>query len=215
MLGTDDDSVMWLALRELPDDLQTWLGSHGSFDEAWASCDRLEWLVALALSASVDRHLVVAASCDVLERAKLRAELPDAFQLAKGWTRGQVDGRACWAAGFRAAALAKSTTDLSTRLAAKASASLAFACDTEADDGYYASRGHAAEAVMLAASTLSANDRAVLAQHLRRRIPLDAVRRGLEGLGRRRSSIPPPHDELAPPSVHRRPASEDSSVRQR
>lgn len=215
MLGTDDDSVMWLALRELPDDLQTWLGSHGSFDEAWASCDRLEWLVTLALSASVDRHLVVAASCDVLERAKLRAELPEAFQLAKGWTRGQVDGRACWAAGFRAAALAKSTTDLATRLAAKATASLAFACDTEADDGYYASRGHAAEAVMLAASTLSANDRAALAQHLRRRIPLDSVRRGLEGLGRRRSSIPPPHDELAPPSVHRRPASEDSSVRQR
>jgi len=69
--------------------------------------------------------------------------------------------------------------------------------------------------VMIAAATLSANDRAALAHHLRRRIPLDAVRRGLEGLGRRRSSIPPPHDELTPPSVHRRPASEDSSVRPR
>ncbi|MCA9616437.1 MAG: hypothetical protein KC586_26955, partial [Myxococcales bacterium] len=97
MLGTNE-SVMWLAVRELPDDLQTWLEGQTSFEEAWALCERPDWLVALALSASIDRHLVVAASCDVLERARLTAELPEAFQLAKGWTRGQVDGRACWAA---------------------------------------------------------------------------------------------------------------------
>ena len=42
-----------------------------------------------------------------------------------------------------------------------------------------------------------------------------AVRRGLEGLGRRRSSIPPPIDDDQPIPVHARPASEDSSVRPR
>ncbi|MCB9617145.1 MAG: hypothetical protein H6722_32345 [Sandaracinus sp.] len=213
MLGTNE-SVMWLAVRELPDDLQTWLEGQTSFEEAWALCERPDWLVALALSASIDRHLVVAASCDVLERARLTAELPEAFQLAKGWTRGQVDGRACWAAGFRAAAAAKVASDAASRLAAKASASLAFACDTEADDGYYASRAHAAEAVMLAATTIDSNERVRLAQHVRRRIPVEAVREGLEGLGRRRSSMPPPVESVDA-AVHVRPNSEDSSVRAR
>lgn len=212
---SSDDSMMWLAVRELPDELQTWLAGHTSFEDAWTRCEHPEWLVALALSANIDRHVLVAATCDVIERAHLSATLPEAFQLAKGWTRGQVDGRACWAAGFRAAAAAKQTRDPNVRIAAKAAASVAFACDTEADEGYYASRAHAVEAVQLAASRLPAHERASLANHVRRRISVELVRRGLEGLGRRRSTIPPPIDEDQPIPVHARPASEDSSVRPR
>lgn len=187
------------------------------FDEAWEGCGRPEWLIALATSAGVDRFALVAVICDVIERAHLAGELPEAFQLAKGWTRGQVDGRACWAAGFRAMELARRAPDSHVRIAARAAAAAAFACDAEADEGYYTSRGHAVEAVQIAASALDSNERSVLASHVRRRISAESVYRGLQGLAKRRSSVPPPGGDVEKgvhvASVHARIASSDNSHR--
>ncbi|MBX3248630.1 MAG: hypothetical protein KF901_15745 [Myxococcales bacterium] len=210
------EASLLLAVGGLPEELQGWVASR-PFDEAWEGCGRPEWLVALATSAGVDRFALVAVICDVIERARLATELPEAFQLAKGWTRGQVDGRACWAAGFRAMELARRAPDARVRVAARAAAAAAFACDADADEGYYASRGHAVEAVQIAASGLDANERSLLASHVRRRISAESVLRGLKGIAERRSSVPPPGGEsdggVHVASVHARLASSDDAHR--
>lgn len=122
--------------------------------------------------------------------------------MAKRWTRGEVDGREAWAAGFRASAAARAARSPRERTVLQATAAAAFACDPEADDGYYAERAHAAEAVRLA-TLLSPTRRCELAAHVRRRIEGGRVLGGLEALARRATTPPAPFEPAEPGDLER------------
>lgn len=179
-----------LALAPLPEGLRAWASRHETFAETWAGCERPDWLLAMGVAAGLERGLVVAVACDCLERARGGSGLPEAWSMAKRWTRGEVDGREAWAAGFRASADARRVVDLAERTTLRAAAEAAFACDDEADDGYYALRAHAAEAARLAA-LLAPTRASALASQVRRRIDGRRVLDGLEALAERETTPPP------------------------
>ncbi|MEM9070936.1 MAG: hypothetical protein AAGE52_20670, partial [Myxococcota bacterium] len=180
----------WLALSNLPEELRRSALSYASFQEMWTDCERPDWLVAMAVVAGVDRVKIVAVVCDCIERARGDLPMPEAWTLAKNWSRGQTDGRTTWAAGFRAASEAREMKHAAQRQLMEACAAAAFACDEEADEGYYASRAHAAEAARLA--TLIAGEKcAEMAAVVRRRIEGAVVQDGLESLARRDTTPPP------------------------
>ena len=194
----DTEALTYLSASEAPDALRAWAGSRETWSDAWDGCERPEWLVLMATNAGFERAQLVAVACDVIERARrsTQRELPEAWSLAKGWSRGQVDGRTCWAAGFRANTTAKQANDPIGLAAAAA----AFACDADADHGYYTSRAHASEAVRIISEHVDASTRDQLIAHIRRRLDGERVRRGLEQMARK-ETIPPPsaHDDVDEP----------------
>lgn len=189
----DPDVLAYLRSSEALDALRAWAESHETWVEAWESCERPEWLVLMATNAGLERAQLVAIACDVIERARgaVQRELPEAWSLAKSWCRGQVDGRTCWAAGFRANTVAKQSRDPFGLAAAAA----AFACDSDADHGYYTSRAHASEAVRIMSEHVDEDVRDQLMAHVRRRLDGDAVRVGLERMARRETTPPPGDDD--------------------
>ena len=196
------DPARLVARAGLGTEAQVWARSHGRFEDAWGSCDRPEWMVAMAIAAGLARPAVVAVACECIERAGRGRSLPEALHIAKSWTRGSTDGRTCWAAGFRASSEAAAERAPAVRALLQASAAAAFACDDEADAGYYASRAHAAEAVQHAAA-LRVDERAALSDYIRRRLSGVEVERGLLELARRATTPPPPAPEG--PSTGSRP----------
>lgn len=185
----DSEILAYLSTTDAPDALRSWAGTHETWSEAWESCDRPEWLVLMATNAGLERAQLVAIACDVIERARgaTQRELPEAWSLAKSWCRGQVDGRTCWAAGFRANTTAKQSHDPF----GLASAAAAFACDADADHGYYTSRAHASEAVRIIWEHVDERAQEQLMAHVRRRLDGEAVRVGLEQMARRETTPPP------------------------
>ncbi len=199
MIALDEDFASLI-----PDEpLAQFLRDAGSLDLAWRSCPRADWLVQLATSAGHPRESLVALACDLIEDVARHAggslgdgAGPDAWRLAKQWSRGASTARECWASGFRA-----SRTESPTHLE-RACASVAFACDAEAALGYYAERGHAAESVRHA--TRAATDTSGLATWIRQRLAVHDVRAGLM---RRsvRGSIPPGNAPVLPAHDSERP----------
>lgn len=189
----DSEVLEYISASEAPPALRSWAESSDSWLDAWENCERPEWLVLMATNAGLDRVQLVAVACDVIERARgaLQRDLPEAWSLAKSWSRGQVDGRTCWAAGFRANTVAKQNNDPLGLAAAAA----AFACDGDADHGYYSSRAHASEAVRIISEHVDAELRSQLMAHVRRRLDREQVRVGLQGMARRETTPPPSEND--------------------
>lgn len=151
---------------------------HATFAEAWAACERPDWIVELALHAQIDRRRLVSLTAAIVERALERHGLhTDTLAIVRQWARGHVDGAAAWAAGFRASELAK-RSEGPPASALRAASALAFACDATSSPSYYALRAHLVDAAALALQSLPAEAGAYAAT-LRGGLPLEAVEGGL------------------------------------
>jgi len=161
----------------LSPDLARWLhAAEGDLSLAWRTCPRPDWLIQIALSLGVDRSLVVHAALEVAVDAVARHRIADlrprrALMTALGWIDGRAPGTETWAHGFAANEVAEALEG-PARHAAHAAACVAFACDDQADEAYYAHRAYAALAVRHAASAL---DPARCCVTIRDRIPLAVV----------------------------------------
>lgn len=188
-------------------ELVAWSSSRTGLLQLWEECPRGDWLLALATRVGVDRRLVVAAAGDCAQMAQCFIPRTDtrpamALAMAQKWTEDEATGAPCWAAGFRAAGAATEAASWDEAIsdAAMAAACVAFASDGAADDLYYASRAHAAEAALLAARAYRrtrVNAHRVCAEFVRYRMPVSEVTRRLETA--LRSSMPPPPPEPGRP----------------
>lgn len=141
-LGMEPDLVQWARSQraELP--------------RLWAGCPRGDWLLGLAIGVGIDRRAVVRAAADCVRMAQ-RALPPEehravrAIHEAERWVRGEATGPECMAAAF--AACTDGSEEDPVAEAIRAAAALAFGCDADADDAYYASTAYAADAVRHAA----------------------------------------------------------------
>ncbi|MEM1416746.1 MAG: hypothetical protein AAGH15_17745 [Myxococcota bacterium] len=190
-LATHEDPVELLAALGAPDAFRAWAARRADLETVWASCPRVDWLLALALKAGVERRRVVAAALTCLELAPPRAG-SDALELARRWTEREAEGATCWAAGFRASTVAPRLTDRRDALRLRAAAALAFACDDQTDAAYYARRGHVVEAAGLAAASVAPEAAAAMAECVRAAISLRALRRALSATLRITLAPPPP-----------------------
>ncbi|GAB5547964.1 MAG: hypothetical protein SangKO_077240 [Sandaracinaceae bacterium] len=173
----------------LPTDVARWIhAAEGDLSRAWRNCPRPDWLVQIALAVRVDRSLVVHAALEVATDAVARHPISDlrprrALMTALQWVGGRVPGTQCWAHGFAATEVAE-TLEGPAADAAYAAAFVAFACDDQADDSFYAHRAYAALAMTHAATTLELSR---ACQTIRERIPLPVVLERFEVASR-----PPP-----------------------
>lgn len=165
--------------RRLPPEIANWLRPYGDdLRRAWRECPHAEWLVHLALHAGVSRTTVVHAVAELVSAAIAARRVPDlrvnrALVTTLRWLGGRALGGEAWAAGFAASDAAKGLTDDRDAAAASAAGCLAFACDEEADDGFYAHRAYAAAAAAQATLALDAPELA--AETIRSYVPLSVV----------------------------------------
>ncbi len=151
---------------------------HGPFAAGWAACERPDWMMELALHAHIDRRRLVSLTAAIVERALERNGLhTDTLPIVRHWARGNVDGAAAWAAGFRASETAKNTKGPAAS-ALRAAGALAFGCDATSSPTYYAVRAHLVDATALALQSLP-DEASAYAETLRKGLPVDAVERGL------------------------------------
>jgi hypothetical protein len=190
----------------LPAELCRWAAAGDlGVTEAWESCGRGDWLVAIAVRARVDRATIVraAASCARLALPRLPEEerrARKAIEAAEAWLDGTAKSSVCWASAFGAADAchAYEREDDHAAAAAGAAAATAFACDSAADDAYWAERAYVVEAVALAARALAGagvtEDEAqqLCAERVRARIPFDVVAAMLPGTVRMSERPMPP-----------------------
>ena len=197
---------------ELPTELVAWASSRVSLARVWDECPRGDWLLALAIRTGVPRRVVVAAAADCAQMAQCFIPYGEkrpamALGMAWKWTEDRATGAECWAAGFRAAGAATEAAswDEAVSDAAMAAACVAFASDAAADQAYYASRAHAAEAALLAARAYRgtrANAHRVCAEFVRYRIEKAEVVGRLDDALRSSLPPPPPDPELPNSDLH-------------
>ena len=183
-LGVDAEVVRWAETAD-PDPRL-----------AWVTCPRGGWLARIALRARVERTLLVRAAeaCAALAIARLPKELRGparTLHLVRRWVAGQTEGAACWASGFATSAVALELEGADAA-AARAVASVAFACDDDADPLYYAVRAHVVDAIDLAEEALGGAPpvRALCAAEVRRYLRSDYILACL-GAALRESEHPP------------------------
>lgn len=151
---------------------------HPTFTEGWAACERPDWMIELALQAQIDRRRLVVLATPVVERALERHGLHvDTLAIARHWARGNVDGAAAWAAGFRASERAKKSVGPSAS-ALRAAGALAFACDSTSSPTYYAVRAHLVDAVALAMQSIP-DEACAHAETIRSGLSFDSLEEGL------------------------------------
>ncbi|MBO6933377.1 MAG: hypothetical protein JJ863_00325 [Deltaproteobacteria bacterium] len=169
---------MQLSVLSLGHETVRFFERYRTFAEGWAACERPDWMIELALHAQIDRRRLVVLTTPVVERALERHGIyVDTLSIARHWARGNVDGAAAWAAGFRASERAKESLGPPAS-ALRAAGALAFACDATSSPTYYAVRAHLVDAVALAMQSIP--DEAVAhAETIRRGLPIDAVETGL------------------------------------
>ena len=161
--------------RRLPEEVAAWLLPFGEdLPRAWRACPRADWLVHLALHAGVGRTTLVHATAELVSAAVVARRVPDlrvnrALVTTLRWLGGRATGGEAWAAGFAATDVAMGLEDPRDVAAARAAGCLAFACDDEADPGFYAHRAYAA----------------VAAAHA-----MEALGEGYDSVGRLRSYLP-------------------------
>lgn len=192
-LGADPTFVLWAAM-------------YADLGEAWEACPRGDWLLSLAALVGVPRRVLVQAACDCARLAQ-RYQRPDevaparAIDDAAGWAEGSRTSADCWASAFRTTSFARSieASDARASHAAMAAAAAAFACDGEADDRYYGTRAHAAEAALHAAAAYegsSIDAHQICADYVRAHVQTEAllsrIRPALKA-----SEPPPPLDDDA------------------
>lgn len=165
--------------RRLPPEIARWLKNYGDdLPRAWRECPNADWLVHLALHAGIGRTTVVHAVGELVSAAIASRRVADmrinrALVVTLRWLGGRASGTEAWAAGFAASDAAKDLVDDRDAATASAAGYLAFACDEEADDGFYAHRAYAAAAASQAAIALDAPK--VAADVIRSYVPISTV----------------------------------------
>lgn len=181
---------MLLSVLSLSHESVRFFERYRTFAEGWAACERPDWMMELALHAQIDRRRLVVLTTPVVERALESHGLAvDTLAIARHWARGNVDGAAAWAAGFRASEKAKQSSG-PVASALRAAGALAFACDATSSATYYAVRGHLVDAVALALQSIP-TEAGAHAETIRRGVPFDRLEAGL--LTRIAESQPPSH----------------------
>ncbi len=195
--------IDWLT-RDLPADARDRVRTAANLADAWRGCERAEHLIALALSAGLGRALVVRAVAELVgdamaaharglaeqDAAPVRdLRVHRALVTALDWVGGRADAKEAWAAGFAAAEAASAMNDPLREAGARAASCLAFACDEEADEAFYAHRGYLVQAVEHAHVLLG--DAAAAAARVRAEIPLATFLEAVDRRTRMRSEIPP------------------------
>ncbi len=154
-LSAREDATEWVQV--LPTDMPA--------AEAWAQCERADWMLWLAARAEVDRKLVVLVACDCARTALpiWTKRYPDdgralaAIETAERWTRGEAtieDVRA--ARRDAAAADAAADADAADAAAADADADAAYAAADAAAAAFAAASAAAAYAAAYAADAYAA-----------------------------------------------------------
>ncbi len=194
--------------RRLPAEIGNWLEPFGEdLAAAWRACPRADWLVHLALQLGVGRTTVVHAVSELVSMAVAARRVPDlrvnrALVTTLKWLSGRALGAEAWAAGFAATDVSDDLTDPRDVAAARAAGCLAFACDEDADPGFYAHRAYAAVAAAQADEAL--DGRGDAAGRVRGYIPLPML---LDRLAAwpgppRRQRIPTPIEPTPNPFHH-------------
>lgn len=171
--------------RRLPMGAASWLSAHDhDLAVGWGTCPRPEWLVHIALQVGVLRTPLVRATSDLVSTAVSSRHAPDlrprrAVVTTLRWLAGRAPSSEAWAAGFAAMDAAETLEDELDAEAARAAACLAFACDDQADDGFYAHRAYAATAACHATEVLG--DATIAADRFRDALPTTAI---LDAFGR-------------------------------
>ncbi|MGE0786072.1 MAG: hypothetical protein AB7S26_10315 [Sandaracinaceae bacterium] len=193
--------------HDLPPDTERWVARAEDLCAAWRECPRAEWLVELCLGASLGRAVVVRAAAGVVAEAlgqygadggivDLRVHRGLVTVLA--WVGGRASANEAWAAAFGALEVAdalsrgeigamKQQDVARAEAAARAVAHLAFACDEEADEVFYAHRGYLAKAMERAAVVIGSDEAA--ADRMRAEVPLAHFLQAVEASAERRTTV--------------------------
>jgi len=172
-------SAMKELRRAVPEELAHWITPYGEdLPRAWRECPSAEWLAHIALRLGVRRTPLVRATMELVSSAVGARRPPDlrpnhAIVIAGKWLGGNALSYDAWAAGFAAAEAADALADPIDAAAARAAACLAFCCDDDADDAFYAHRAYAATAGRHAAVALGSEGAA--ADRMRAALPLTHV----------------------------------------
>jgi hypothetical protein len=216
-MGSVHDTLRALGLDEELHGLAS--GEDDDLERVWNECTRGDQLLRLALRVGVDRRLLVRAGCHCVERFLRRLPSNErrpkrALTHARRWAEGECTAAECWAAAFAASGAAKNTYGGSGPMAdiASAAASLAFACDDEADIAYYSERAYAPNALWLVAraSGDEGPTQHAFAHIVRVMIPYDAVA-PMVAPAVRASQMPPPNRDPLRESHVRTIFAEESS----
>ena len=128
---TRDELIEWCRTRGTCGEARRWLGSlhaSASLADAWASCERGDWMLWLAATAGVDRLFLVEAACDCADKALAHAPTDDerparAIAVARAWVRGEATADEARAAADDACHAAEAAADrVADRSAAYAAA---------------------------------------------------------------------------------------------
>jgi len=179
-------SKMHELCQRLPVEMSGWmLHECGDLTNAWRNCPRADWLVVLALRLGIGRATVVRATSGLVSAAVAERRAPDlrinrAVVTTLGWLTGRALAKEAWAAGFCAMDAAKALREPLDIATARAAACLAFACDEQADDVFYAHRAYAASAAREASGVIGGP--AAGADRIREEIPLSMVLGAFEAM---------------------------------
>lgn len=182
----------WLA-RDLPPDLRSHVQRAGDLTRAWRSCPRPDWLLRMAMEAGLGRAALVRAAAGLVTEALCGLSVPDlrvrrALMVSLRWVAGRATAREAWACGFAATEAANGMQEPREEAAARAAALLAFACDEDADDVFYAHRGYAVKSAERCTLVLDASG---AAERIRSEIPLASFLEAAELRSRTVHELPP------------------------
>lgn len=174
------DESHWL-MDELPNEIAAYVTHCGDLATAWRHCPKAEWLMRMALAGGVGRATVVRAGAELVSDAiatsrARRGAVADirvqrALLSSLAWVGGRESAKKAWALGFGANESAEQHDDPMQASAARAASCIAFACDEDADDVFYAHRGYVVKAVEHAANVVGVD---TAADRVRAEIPLAA-----------------------------------------
>ncbi len=147
----------------------------GTAADAWAACERGDWLLWVAARTGVDRRLVAFAACDcarpALDYVPAGEHRPRAaIETVEAWARGEAslgDVRAAAAAAYASAATAATAAYATVATAYAATAAYAVAAAAAAAAADVATATTAASAATAAARAASATATARAASHRR------------------------------------------------
>jgi hypothetical protein len=144
--GACDEAIAWLAT----------LPASATLADVWASCERGDWMLWLAMAAEIDRRLVVEAACDCAETALVHVPPGDerparAIAAARAWARGETTaGSEAAARAAARASYAYAAADTAAAYAAGSAAAAAYAAAAVYADAYAADANAYVCAVALA-----------------------------------------------------------------
>ena len=142
-------------MRRACTDAKQWASGYADADEAWAACQRGDWMLWYAARAGADRRLLVRAACACARLALPHTSDPRvlaAIEVAESWARGEATRDQVRSAASAASADAADAA-AACAAACATSASAASAATYAANAAYSASAANAASADATSART--------------------------------------------------------------